>query len=125
MGFICVVLAAPSLEPLLCNFYRKGSQFHIETKVKNTPNIRVYFYEGTNAFTATGYNAYFKYAKDNSSTPVVTLTGSVSGAYCDFATTTNTFPYEVDSWYAEVQLESTNGTQLVSIEGLVTVKRSF
>ncbi len=123
------VFAETPYLPIDANFERHDSQFHIYTKVGNTPVIRAYFYQGTNTWNGTnapGWRAQFKYGANNSATQMVTITGTVYGVYADFPATTNSFAKPVSDWYAAILL--TNGSNpnltISQPEGMITVERS-
>ncbi len=144
----CLFSAAPYF-PITANFELRAdeTQWHIVTKERNTPIIRCYFYQGTNAWGGTNWSARFKYAKDDGSTNMNTITGTVYtttgtsytayrtngysftvtgvtyATYADFQATTNTFQYEFNKWYSTVLL-NTGDYNISQASGLITVKRS-
>ena len=100
-------------------------QWDMHVSVYNTPVIRIYAWQGTNAYTScTNYNWTFKFAKSDSSDSMTSISGVPNGAgYIDFTASTNTFNYAFKRWYSVVYA-TTNGQQISYARGYLTCHRS-
>ena len=63
--------------PITANFHVSEPQFEIVGRVANTPIIRASFYQGTNLFSPTNYDAYFMFGPSINSTSMVQIKGTV------------------------------------------------
>lgn len=111
--------------PIYSNF-ELGSdktQWSIVTKQFNTPVVRCYLYQGTNAWDATGWTAVFKFGKSQSSTNLHSVTGTVYTNYVDFQIASNTFTTAFDNWYSTVLLTSST-LNVSQASGLLTIKKA-
>jgi len=121
---LCVsAFGAVPQKPINANFEGDEVQWHINTKVGNTPAIVATMYQGTNLWDATGWTAIFKYGKNRSSGSMVSITGTVSTSTITFQANSNSFAMPVENWYSAILL-TTNGFTESSPEGLITVERS-
>lgn len=111
--------------PITLNFERGSdeTQWSVVTKQYNTPVIRCYTYQGTSAWSSLGWNCYFKYAKNDGSTNVATITGTSYTNYIDFQVGSNDFPKAMEQWYCTV-LMTTGTLQISQGNGLLSVERS-
>ena len=114
--------AAPSLKPIICNFYLQGeSQWHVRTRAGQYGIQQpIYFYNGTNASDLTGYTVVFRYGRNRGDTNPVNVASINYGTYAVATFTNGQLPQAVSSWYADVVCTS-GSVYNVSCEGLITI----
>lgn len=128
MAMLALISSAVAEIPYLdyeIDFQAQGNQFHVQSKVRNTPLLRFLPKLTTNAFAGAGYTYVFRFAKNDSADAMSSITGAWNAANgkIEFYVTTNSFARPVVSWYATVVAMS--GTVAVSYApGLITIGRS-
>lgn len=107
------------------DFTKGRQQFDIVIKKNSTLSIPIYFWNGTNAWTSTGWTGILQWAESPSSTNLgiasQSLTGTMSATYCTFTPATNTFTSPIEKWYVRVQVIS-NQYEVNDLDGWITVE---
>ena len=116
-----LVLAAPTLS-YDADYEDNGPQWHVQTKMHNTPVLRFTLYQGTNTWDPpAGWTFYFKAAANNSATNTpISITGTETAGVVEFQADTNSFTTKVENWYAVVEALS-NGLIYSYSEGQLSV----
>jgi len=135
--------------PIKANFEIPASetQWTLDIRQANTPEIRCYLWQGTNVFNASGWTPKFMYGKSDSATNMSSITGTITynvttqfvtkvtggvtnistnflpTCYASFQATTNSFPYPMDNWYSTVLL-STGSVYMSQASGILNVRRA-
>ena len=116
-------LADPPSESFTVDYRVRDPQFAIQAKRATTPRWVFNLYDGTNAWTATGWTCLLRYYKSLDSAAMCTVTGTVSGATVTFDATTNVLGETIKGGYAA--LTASSNTYLVTFAiGGIDVEKS-
>jgi len=102
-----MALAEGPIQNYSIDWEKDGNQYHVRTRMWNTTTLRYTFWQGTNAWAATGYTFKWHGAKSDSASSTIQVSGSINTNFSasnvvDFTFTSNQLSRTAEDWFSEV-----------------------